>query len=176
MAFGRNRIDFTGRVTKDPELRTTPSGKQVWNFTLADTVQRKDQASGKYVDDYTIFMPCQVWNRPAENAAASCRKGEYITVIGSLKKSPDYQDKQTGEMKEGRLYISVDEFCLNLQFDPAHSERQPGQGSSGYQQKSGVEMVTRAPRSSSSSSPSPQRVVSGSVETMMKPHRSDPTI
>jgi single-stranded DNA-binding protein len=139
MAFGRNRIDFTGRVTKDPELRTTPTGKQVWNFTLADTVQRKDQATGKYVDDYTIFMPCQVWNRPAENAAASCRKGEYITVIGSLKKSPDYQDKQTGEMREGRLYISVEEFCLNLQFDPAHSERQPGQGSSGggYQQNHG---------------------------------------
>ena len=46
---------------------------------------------------------------------------------------------QTGEMKEGRLYISVEEFCLNLQFDPAHSERQPGQGGNGggYQQNHG---------------------------------------
>ena len=140
MAFDDIFISYTGRATKNAEVKSTKNGNQYLKFTLAHTVSHKDNNTGKYVDDYTIFMPCKIWGRPAQNAGGSIRKGDLVTVTGTLRKDPDYQDKNTGEQKDGPIFIAVSNCGMNTKYDPAHSERQPGnQGFSNQNQGGGFQ-------------------------------------
>lgn len=75
-----NRVVLTGRLTKDPELRYTPSGVAVATFTVA--VRRSFQnQQGEYESD---FINCVVWRRPAENMANFTKKGSLVGVDGRL--------------------------------------------------------------------------------------------
>lgn len=79
-----NKICLVGRITKDLELKSTPSGKSVCEFTLA--VNRdKDSAD---------FINCRVWNAPAENLVKYQGKGSLISVAGELR--TDSYEKQDG--------------------------------------------------------------------------------
>lgn len=70
-----NSINLVGRITKDLELKCTPSGKYVCEFSLA--VNR--------VGEGADFINCQVWNAQAENLAKYQSKGGLIGVVGSLR-------------------------------------------------------------------------------------------
>ena len=75
-----NRVILTGRLTKDPELRKTQTGKSVANFTVAvDRMRRKDQE----VAD-TDFISCQAWNKTAEYIGNYAKKGTLIGVDGRI--------------------------------------------------------------------------------------------
>ena len=75
-----NRCVLIGNLTRDPELKTTTSGKSVCNFTIA--VQRRfSNPSGEREAD---FVPIVVWNKPAENSAKYLRKGSQCCVAGAL--------------------------------------------------------------------------------------------
>ena len=74
-----NKVILIGRLTKDPELRYTQTGKAVCNFTLA--VDRPFTTSGEREAD---FVPCVVWNKPAENVAKYLSKGRQCAVEGRL--------------------------------------------------------------------------------------------
>ena len=69
-----NRVILIGRLTKKPELKSTPNGKSVCNFTLA--VQRDK--------DNTDFIPCVMWGKTAEVLAQYTDKGSLVGVDGRL--------------------------------------------------------------------------------------------
>lgn len=71
-----NNCNFTGRLTKDPELKYTTGGTAVLDFTLA--VDRRDK------DRNTDFIPCKAWTKTAEAMSAHLRKGSLIEVNGRL--------------------------------------------------------------------------------------------
>lgn len=75
-------ITATGRLGSDPELRFTPSGKAVADFSIACDENRKNGDSWDKVS--TTWLRVSVWDKDAEAVAASLVKGDLITVIGSL--------------------------------------------------------------------------------------------
>jgi single-strand DNA-binding protein len=75
-----NRVVLVGRLTKDPELKFTPSGVAVANFTLAVNRNFKN-AQGETEAD---FINCTVWRKPAENVANYLKKGSLAGVDGKI--------------------------------------------------------------------------------------------
>lgn len=75
-----NRVVLIGRLTKDPDLRKTQTGKSVTSFPIAvDRMKRKDQE----VAD-TDFITCQAWNKTAEYICSYAKKGTLIGVDGRI--------------------------------------------------------------------------------------------
>lgn len=75
-----NHITILGRLTKDPEIRYTPSQKVVAQFTLAVDRPFKAENGQKEAD----FIPCVVWGKFAELIGNSCQKGHRLLVEGRL--------------------------------------------------------------------------------------------
>src|SRR5665647_266398 len=84
---GDTVITVVGNLTGDPELRFTPSGAAVANFTVASTPRSFDKQSNEWKDSDTLFMRCSVWREAAENVAESLTKGMRVIVQGRL--APD---------------------------------------------------------------------------------------
>ncbi|PPA68494.1 single-stranded DNA-binding protein [Jeotgalibacillus proteolyticus] len=91
-----NRVVLVGRLTKDPELRYTPSGVAVATFTLAVNRAFTNQQGDREAD----FINCVVWRRPAENVANFLKKGSLAGVDGRVQ-SRSY-DNQEGK----RVYVT----------------------------------------------------------------------
>lgn len=72
-----NTVVITGRLTTDPELKTTDSGKKVCNFTIAINDGYGDKQK-------SYFIACVVWNKSAENLVQYTKKGDLIGVEGKL--------------------------------------------------------------------------------------------
>lgn len=84
-----NNSILIGRLTADPELRTTPNGKNVCSFRVAVERPYKDSSGERPTD----FIPCFCWGKDAENVAAYFKKGDFIGIHGSLQ-SREYTDKE----------------------------------------------------------------------------------
>ena|SRR5690606_9286442 len=84
-----NKTILIGRLTRDPELKYTASGKAVANFTLAVNRPFKNQ-NGDYEAD---FINCQTWGKTAENLANYQRKGNQIAVVGRIQ-TRNYENNQ----------------------------------------------------------------------------------
>jgi single-strand DNA-binding protein len=82
---GAATIQATGRIGRDPELRFTPSGAAVCNFTIAVTDRRLDRTTNEWKDAGTTWYDVSVWRKTAENVAESLRKGDEVTVVGRHK-------------------------------------------------------------------------------------------
>lgn len=97
-----NSFTITGNLTADPELRFTPTGAAVVNFTVASTPRHKN-AAGDWVDGNPLFMKCTVWREAAENVAESLRKGTRVVATGKLA-------SRTFETREGekRTVVELD--------------------------------------------------------------------
>src|SRR5215210_7167549 len=84
---GETPITVIGNLTADPELRFTPSGAAVANFTVASTPRTFDRQTNEWKDGESLFLNCSVWRQAAENAAESLarsyetREGEKRTVF-----------------------------------------------------------------------------------------------
>lgn len=85
MASGDINITVVGNLTADPELRFTPSGQAVANFTVASTTRLLDKQTNEWKDGDTVFLRCSVWRQYAENVAESLSKGMRVIVTGRLK-------------------------------------------------------------------------------------------
>lgn len=83
-----NRVALVARLTKDPELRRTSSGKAVASFTLA--VERNYKREGEPTAD---FIPCVCWGKIAENTANYCSKGSLVSVDGRIQ-TRNYENSQ----------------------------------------------------------------------------------
>lgn len=75
-----NRIIMIGRLTRDPELRKTPSGLSVASFTIACDDNRK----GPNGEKQTVFMNCSLFGQTAEFAGKYARKGNLVAIQGRL--------------------------------------------------------------------------------------------
>jgi single-strand DNA-binding protein len=130
---GDTVITITGNITGDPELRFTPSGAAVANFTVASTPRAFDRQSNEWKDGETLFMRCSVWRDAAENVAESIQRGTRVIVSGRLK-SRSYETKE-GE-KRTVVEMEVDEIGPSLRYASAKVTKTQrggggGQGSGG---------------------------------------------
>ena len=127
---GDTVITIIGNITGDPELRFTPSGAAVANFTVASTPRQFDRTSNEWKDGETLFMRCSVWRDAAENVAESLQRGTRVLVSGRLK-SRSYETKE-GE-KRTVIELDVDEVGPSLKYATAKVNRtQRGSGSGGF--------------------------------------------
>lgn len=106
-------LTIAGNLAADPELRFTPSGTAVANFTVASTPRRFDKASGGWKDGEAIFIRCTAWRQLAENLAESLTRGQAVIVTGRLE-SNSYETRE-GE-KRTSLQLQVDEVGASLKF------------------------------------------------------------
>lgn len=87
------RPTLEGRLTADPELRFTPSGKAVATFTVAQS-DRKRAEDGSWEDGDKLFLRCTVWEQQAENVAECLKKGDSVIVAGGKLKQSEWEDKE----------------------------------------------------------------------------------
>jgi single-strand DNA-binding protein len=138
MAAGDTVITVIGNLTQDPELRFTPSGAAVANFTVASTPRYMDRQTNEWKDGETLFMRCSVWREAAENVAESLVRGSRVIVSGRLK-SRSWDDKETGQ-KRTTIELEVDEVGPSLRYATAKvnkTQRGGGQGGFGGGQQAG---------------------------------------
>jgi single-strand DNA-binding protein len=90
---GEPPITLIGNLTGDPELRFTPSGAAVANFTIASTPRTLDRQTNEWKDGETLFISCAVWRQVAENVAESLTRGSRVVVHGRLK-ARSYDDRE----------------------------------------------------------------------------------
>ena len=127
---GDTVITIIGNLTADPELRFTPSGAAVANFTVASTPRQFDRTSNEWKDGETLFMRCSVWRDAAENVAESLQRGARVLVSGRLK-SRSYETKE-GE-KRTVIEMDVEEVGPSLKYATAKVNRtQRGSGGGGF--------------------------------------------
>ena len=113
---GETPITVIGNLTADPELRFTPSGAAVANFTVASTPRNFDRQSGEWKDGEALFMRCNVWRQAAENVAESLTRGSRVIVSGRLKQRSF--DTKEGE-KRTVIELEVDEIGPSLRYATA---------------------------------------------------------
>ena len=129
---GDTVITVVGNLTADPELRFTPSGAAVANFTVASTPRTFDKNTNEWKDGDALFLRCAVWREAAENVAESLHKGTAVIVQGRLK-------QRSFETKEGEkrtvVELDVDEVGPTLKRASAKvtkAQRSGGGGGQSY--------------------------------------------
>ena len=144
-----NVVCITGNLTKDPELRTIPSGTSVCKLRVAVNSRRKDGASGEWVDKPNYF-DVTVWGAQGENCANYLSKGRPVAVEGRL-------DWREWESQEGQKRQAVEIIANSVQFlgsrDGASGGGGQGQGNgNGFDAKSDVPADTSDFQESSAAS------------------------
>lgn len=126
---GETIITVVGNLTADPELRFTPSGAAVANFTIASTPRTFDRQTNEWKDQEALFLRCSIWREAAENVAESLTKGQRVIAQGRLK-ARSYETKE-GERRTS-MELDVDEIGPSLRFATAQVNRnQRGQQQGG---------------------------------------------
>ena len=125
---GETQITLVGNLTGDPDLRFTPSGAAVANFTVASTPRTFDRQTGEWRDGEAMFINCAVWRQYAEHVAESLTKGMRVIVQGRLK-SRSYETQQ-GDRRTV-FEIDVDEVGPSLRYATAQVTRTSGGGQGG---------------------------------------------
>ena len=129
---GDTTITVVGNLTADPELRFTPSGAAVANFTVASTPRIFDRQSSEWKDGEALFLRCNIWREAAENVAESLTRGSRVIVTGRLK-------QRSFETREGEkrtvFEVEVDEIGPSLRYATAKvnkASRSGGGGGGGF--------------------------------------------
>lgn len=107
-----NSVSITGRITKDPELRVTPSGTSVCAFSVA--VDRPN------VKDKVDFLDCVAWRASAEFVSKYFHKGDGIEITGCIT-SRSYEDKNGNKRK------AVEIVCEHISFPKGKKQDSNGQ-------------------------------------------------
>ena len=119
-----NQITIVGNLTDDPELRYTPNGAAVMNFSVAVTPRIRDEG-GAWKDGETSFFRVNAWRTLAENAAESLTRGARVLVVGRLR-------QRSWETPEGErrsvVEIEADELGPSLKWATAKVEKQGRSG------------------------------------------------
>jgi len=152
---GETTITIVGNLTADPELRFTPSGAAVANFTVASTPRTFDRQSNEWKDGETLFMRCSIWRDAAENIAESLHRGTRVIATGRLK-SRSYDTKE-GE-KRTVIELDVDEVGPSLRYASAKvTKAERGGGSGGGFGGQGGGQQAADPWATGGSAPAPQQ-------------------
>lgn len=115
-----NRVVLVGRLTRDPDLRYTPNGVAVANFSIAVNRPFTNQQGNREAD----FINCVVWRRPAENLANYMKKGNLIGVDGRMQ-------TRSYEGQDGKTVYVTEVVADSVQFLESKGSSQGKEGSSG---------------------------------------------
>jgi len=125
---GETTITLVGNLTRDPELRFTPAGAAVADFTVASTARTFDRQTSEWKDGDTLFIRCSAWRALAENVAGSLTKGTRVIVTGALKvREYERQDGGRGTSVE----MTVDEVGPSLRNATVQVQRVQRSGGGG---------------------------------------------
>ena len=127
---GETQITLVGNLTADPELRFTPSGAAVANFTVASTPRTFDRQSNEWKDGDTMFLNCSIWRQAAENVAETLSKGMRVIVQGRLR-SRSYDDREGN--RRTVFEVDVDEVGPSLRYATAKVNRTSSGSGGGWQ-------------------------------------------
>ena len=111
-----NKVELIGRLTKDPEIRTTSNQVAFCNFTLAVDRSFKDSNGQRQAD----FINCVAWRQTATFIQKYFRKGNRLAVIGSIQ-TRSYEDKNGQKVFVTEVVADEAEF-VESQSTPAQSE------------------------------------------------------
>ncbi|GGO86286.1 single-stranded DNA-binding protein [Wenjunlia tyrosinilytica] len=125
---GETVITVVGNLTDDPELRFTPSGAAVANFTIASTPRTFDRQTNEWKDGDALFLRCSIWRQAAENVAESLQRGMRVVAQGRLRQR-SYETQQ-GE-KRTVVELEVDEIGPSLRYASAKVTKTGGRGQGG---------------------------------------------
>lgn len=99
-----NRVNLTGNLTRDPDLRSTDGGMPVMGFGIAVNDRRRSQQTGEW-EDYPNFIDCTMFGTRAQSVSRFISKGSKVAIEGKLHWSQWEHDGQ----KRSRLEVTVDE-------------------------------------------------------------------
>lgn len=131
-----NRVVLAGRLTKDPELRYTPNGNAVANFTIAINRSYRNQQGEQEAD----FINCVAWRNQAENLANYMRKGSLIGVDGKVQ-------SRSYENQEGRRVFVTEVLAESITFLEPRGSSQSRSNVGGYAQNDSYQQQQSAPQS-----------------------------
>ena len=117
-----NRIIISGRLTRDPDVRTTAGGTTVMGLGVAVNDRRRNQQTGQW-EDYTNFIDCTMFGSRAEALSRILTKGMLVCIEGRLRWSQWERDGQ----KRSKIEVIVDEVEM-----PSRSQGASGDGSQPY--------------------------------------------
>jgi single-strand DNA-binding protein len=141
---GETIITVVGNLTDDPELKFTPSGAAVANFTVASTPRTFDRQTNEWKDGDALFLRCAAWRQLAENVAESLQKGQRVVVTGALRvRQFERQDGSKGTSVE----LNVDEVGPSLRYATAKVTKVSRSGNSGGGNGGGWDQPASAPAS-----------------------------
>lgn len=135
-----NTVNLIGRLTSDPEVRSTASGHSVANYTLA--VDRPKSQDGTQNAD---FIRCQAWNKNAEFASKYLSKGMKVGITGSIR-TGSYTDQSSGKtIYTTDIVVQSHTFC----------EKKQDSGQQTYTQQTAAPVSTPAPAYTPQPEPAP---------------------
>ena len=123
-----NRVNITGNLTRDPELRSTAGGMAVLGFGVAVNDRRKNQQTGQW-EDYPNFVDCTMFGNRAEALSRILRKGMKVAIEGKLRYS-SWEDKNGGG-RRSKLEVIPDE--VELLSQNANTQQPQQYAPQGYQ-------------------------------------------
>lgn len=127
-----NKVILLGRLTRDPEIKQTPSGAQVCRISIAINRKYKNKQTGELVDDST-FVDCDAWNQGAEFIGRYFRKGDMICIEGMLKNN-NYED--ANGVKHYGMKVMIDHAYFTGSKQESGGSQQTNQGApQTYQQQ-----------------------------------------
>ena len=118
-----NRVNISGNLTRDPELRATAGGTQVLSFGVAVNDRRRNQATGDW-EDYPNFVDCTMFGTRAEAVSRFLKKGSKVAIEGKLRYSSWERDGQ----RRSKLEVIVDE----IEFMTSRQQGEGGYNQGGY--------------------------------------------
>ena len=121
-----NRVNISGNLTRDPELRVTGSGTQILSFGVAVNDRRRNPQSGEW-EDYPNYVDCVVFGARAEPLSRFLSKGAKVALEGKLRYS-SWESKDGG--RRSKLEVVVDE----VEFLSSRNQ----QGGGAFQQDAGA--------------------------------------
>ncbi len=117
-----NKVMISGNLTRDAELRSTPSGTSILNIGVAVNDRRQNKQTGEW-EDYANFIDCTMFGKRAQAIAQYLTKGTKVAIQGRLHYSA-WDDKNTGQ-RRSKVDVTVEEIELMSRGDR-------GQSSDGY--------------------------------------------
>jgi single-strand DNA-binding protein len=122
-----NNVTLTGNITRDPELRFTPSGQAVATFGLAVNRRWQNRQTNEW-EEQTSFFDVKCWAQMAENVSESLSRGSRVVVTGRLEQRSWETDQ--GD-KRSKVEVVADEIAPSLRWATAQvtkNERRDGDG------------------------------------------------
>lgn len=129
---GETVITVVGNLTADPELKFTPSGVAVTNFTIASTPRIFDKQTNEWKDGDPLFLRASIWRDAAEHVAESLARGMRVIAQGRLTQR-NYEDRDGG--KRTAYELSVEDIGPSLKTATAAVTKANTRGGQGGQQR-----------------------------------------